>query len=624
MNALRQMLALTLDVPSAQVKADIYTIQVNTTPHNRDATQDKIEEIAAGVQIVRNLIQGSEASLAAYLASPQAKVVVDPASTPDMPTQTLFTKMSLAGYNPSPKRPLSLIDMLILLTVSDRKQLRTELTPRRDAMPDKEADYHLVDQLEATLNHARRQLAAGDVPLTSDAYSAPGVSIYSRHGAQLVKLIDRIESQVQIARHSKTPVPLFSRLANAYRVDPSAKASDIQGMCDFLDAWHDCEGTFENVKGYTIPHRPLQDPNESLNPQDYPDRLSRQSAATDLLLKDAMEALTADLQAVYFQPLLDWIREDVRGPHAGDTGIDIVGTTSLTVRDRTQGETKGTAESFFKFTPIPHLTMDALTKAKDLSNGNPGTQDTTTQTVATDANGIVRMANGDPLMLTPDQQLATDPATGLALRKGNTPAGDPVTRTVPNTSQTKTPAALASTILGALTPLQSLALQAALNEDAIVPTYRKIAPGTSLAIRPFVLPDGGSARVQMSLSSTVDPNQPDADQLAKRDLPFDVITSHTVTTEATISAFDLQTVSSFGVQTTAPGDYSWRIPLLDQIPLLGELFHGPRSAETKRQDSIVIVNLTILPRSLDLVPFYVADPSTKDPKDVNPKAAPAH
>ena len=40
--------------------------------------------------------------------------------------------MRLAGYDPSPKRPLSLTDMLILLTVSDRKQLRAQLTPRPD------------------------------------------------------------------------------------------------------------------------------------------------------------------------------------------------------------------------------------------------------------------------------------------------------------------------------------------------------------------------------------------------------------------------------------------------------------------------------------------------------------
>ncbi len=40
-------------------------------------------------------------------------------------------------------------------------------------------------------------------------------------------------------------------------------------------------------------------------------------------------------------------------------------------------------------------------------------------------------------------------------------------------------------------------------------------------------------------------------------------------------------------------------------PLLGALFHGQRSIDTHRQDSIAIVSLTVLPRSLDLVPYYV-------------------
>jgi len=651
-NALRQMLALSLDVPSPQVKADIYTIQVNTTPRNRDAAQDKIEEIQGGIQIVRDFIHGSQAYLAAYLASPQAgvdvltdgqktvltdaqKIALSSALKGRVLTdaqnsvladaqnsvladaqnsvlagvltkQELFAKMRLAGYDPSPHRPLNLTDMLILLVVSDRKQFRTELTPRKGINP----KPTLIDNLEISLGKVRQQLVSRNLPLTSDftalnvatglevpIYNAPNVSVYSRHGDQLVKLIDRIESQIQIARRAGTPVPLFSRLAALYPDDTVSQENDMRGIGDFLDAWHLCQGAF------------LLPPKESKGVLvQYPDQLSSKSAATDFLLKEAMDALTADLQTVYFQPLLDWIRDDVRGGHAGSTGIDLVGTTSITIRDRTLGETKGTAESYFKFTPIPHLTMDSLTGAKSLANGSPATADTTTQTVATDAKGIVRMANGDPLLLTPNQQLATDPATGLALRKGNSPTGDPVVRTVPDTSQTKTPSALASTVFGALTPLQSLALQAVLSEDATVPSYRKIAPGTSLAIRPFVLPDGGSARVQMSLTSTITSDQPNAAQLAQRDVPFDVISSHTVTTEATISAFDLQTVSSFGAQTTGPGDYAWRIPVLDEIPLLGELFHGPRSRETKRQDSIAIVNLTILPRSLDLVPYYVPAP----------------
>ena len=603
-NALRQMLALSLDVPSPQVKADVYTIQVNTTPHNRDAAQDKIEEIQAGIQIVRDLIHGSELALGAYLASPAAQVenLSLPQYSPGV-KQRLFDAMQRDGYDPSPHRPLSLTDMLILLAASDRKQFQTDLIP----------DHPLANALEKELFSVRRLVTSGNSSLVSARYKVPNATAYTRHSQGLGKLLDRIETKVmqdgKVELDGKKGVPVFRRLAGAYNPPsdnskPPGKSmpadSDLEGMIQFLDAWHECQGTFLDA-----PNPAAKTAAEGVDPREYPDHLSNKSAATDLLLKEAMDALTADLQDLYFQPLLDWIREDVRGTNAKDSGIDLVGTTSITVRDRMLVKTQGTADSYFKYTPIPHLTMSALTGAKSDAAGAAATPDTTTQHVATDAKGVVHMANGDPLLLTPGQQLALDPASGLALRKGDTPAGDPVVLTVPNTSQTKSPSALAATVFGALTPLQELALQAVFSEDAVLPSFRKISPGTSLAIRPFVLPDGGSARIQMGLTSTVDADAPDT---TKRDIPFDVIAKQTVTTEATISAFDLETVSSFDVQTTAPGDYVWRIPVLDQIPLLGDLFHGPRARETKRQDSIAIVNLTILPRSLDLVPYYVDSP----------------
>ena len=599
-NTLRQMLALNLDVPSPQVKADIYTIQVNTTSHNRDAAQDKIEEIQAGIQIVRDLIHGSEIVLGAYLADNDRAKVKENSTEPGDPKNKLFAAMELDGYNSSPNRPLGLTDMLIFLAVSDRKQFANELTPGYSPPPSTNAPRppFLSDKLEKELFKVRKLVSSGDMPLKSDIYKVDDAKAYSRHGENLKKLIDRIETKVMLARQGQYPV--FRRLAGAYS---TPAINDMNGMTKFLDAWHSCKSAFLQP----LPSQPATTPDQKL--EEYPDQLSSTSAATDLLLKEAMDALTGDLQELYFQPLLDWIREDVRGVTAGGSGIDLVGTTSITVRDRTLVQTQGTADSYFKYTPIPHLTMESLTGAKMLANGTPATPDTTTNRVATDVDGPVRMANGDPLLLKPSQQVATD-AQGKALRNGTKNDGDPVVLTIPNMSQTKSPSALASTIFGALTPLQALGLQAVFSEDAVLPSFRKIAPGTSLAIRPFVLPDGGSARVQMSLTSTVDSDAPDT---TKRDVPFDVIAKQTVNTEATISAFDLETVASFGVQTTALGDWAWRIPILDQIPLLGDVFHGPRRRETKRQDSIAIVNLTILPRSLDLVPYYVASPATSPP-----------
>jgi hypothetical protein len=170
----------------------------------------------------------------------------------------------------------------------------------------------------------------------------------------------------------------------------------------------------------------------------------------------------------------------------------------------------------------------------------------------------------------------------------------------------------ATTALGALSPQAALGLEALFAADSD-PIYRSVAPGTSLATRPFIVDDDGAARIQLNLASTVNAQQPsDLTQAAKQGVPINEITSQTVTTETTISAFDLVTVASFGVQTTGPGDYGWRIPVLDALPVVGSLFHGPILSQTNRQDSIELVNLTILPRSLDLVPYLkVTGPADK-------------
>src|SRR5262249_49610968 len=152
-----------------------------------------------------------------------------------------------------------------------------------------------------------------------------------------------------------------------------------------------------------------------------PGQLTAASAATDLLLKEAMDALLADLQELYFQPLLEWIRSDVQTNNPASTGVDLVGTSSLIVRDRTLAENKGEAESFARFTPIPKFNYDLLTGAQTLSAGT-GTQ--TQERVARDpkTGAVVTDHNGDPVKLTPSQTLDVGP-DGSVTRMKN---GDPV------------------------------------------------------------------------------------------------------------------------------------------------------------------------------------------------------
>jgi hypothetical protein len=577
---IRQLLTLYLDVPSPLVRADVFTIQVNSRSSggSRDRALDKIDEIRAGIQIVRDFMQGSQLALGQYLARHQSDVDRFFRQYPK-----LKDLLEQAGFETNVQRPLSTSEILIFMGLADR-EARERL--RNDLTPDRRQHAVLAQELRSDLQRTRDLLQSGkDDSRPRDSYvglnwkftSDPSVA---RHRKQLIHLVDMILHRIDVSSLQDPPRPLMDRFVGLYDPNEIEIESDVEAFTRFLTAWQSSAAAFLHGR---------DDP-DSDDTDKLPGQLAIATAATDLLLKQAMDALTADLQELYLQPLLEWIREDVQQRDTVASGVDLVGTTSLIVRDRTLAETAGVAEAFAKFTPIPKLQETILTEAQTLAGG---TGEQTGQTVARDRAGkTVLDSNKVPVVLSNGQALAFD-TDGKVVTK---PSGDPVILSVAKTTNPLT-------ALGALTPLEALGIKALFASDA-APVYHSVAPGTSLAIRPFVLPDGGSARVQLNLVTTIEAQQPDASQAAQQGRPVDRVKSQSVVTEASISAFDLVEVSSFGAQTTVPGDYAWRIPILSSLPVVGDLFHGPQGRETRRQDSIAIINLTILPRSRDLVPFF--------------------
>jgi hypothetical protein len=588
---LRELTALTLDVPSPEVRADVYTIQVNSTPSNRRECDDKIDEIEQGIQIVKDYIHLTELGLGQYLGNPQSSSYPGLAML-SLGNKTIGRDLDQAGFSPNPVRPLGVNEMLVFMALANPKALRAQLLRSAGTT----ASSTLVDQLLNSLENAEDQIKNPKNRPTATTIKGD----QPPSDSSLLALLQKIQDQILLTGKSDVPGAHYllnrtghllipaNNLALADNLnDTKPSCGVINGVGSFLESWNECEADFEQ-------------PGDAASADDaLPDAVSQSSADTDILLKGAMDALTEDLNQLYVQPLLDWIRIVARSGHGSSSGINLVGETELLVRDRTVGSTTGQAQSFVKFTPIPEFDSTLLTGAKTLANGTAGTADTTSTYVPKDAKGPVTAADGSILTLPLEQTVQINPATGLAYRN---PDGSPVI-TTGQSPNTQSASQLATTALGALTPLQALGLNALLaaNSD---PLYRSIAPGTSLSIRPFVVDDDGSARVQLNLTSTVNAQQPaDLTQAAKQGVPINEITSQTVSTEATISAFDLETVASFGVQSTAPGDYAWRVPILDDLPVVGSLFHGPIQSQTDRQDSIEILSLTILPRSLDLVPY---------------------
>jgi hypothetical protein len=158
---------------------------------------------------------------------------------------------------------------------------------------------------------------------------------------------------------------------------------------------------------------------------------------------------------------------------------------------------------------------------------------------------------------------------------------------------------LADTLIAGLTPTELIAVKALFNEPDV--KYDTVAPGVSLKIRPQVLRDGGSARLAINLKTTMDVTPPTGGGTD----PLDVVKGHEMTTDLAVQALDLLEVSTFGMEHTGLGDPSWRIPVLEQLPVLGPIFRGPRTRVTKHQESMVILSVTVLPKSLDLAGRFI-------------------
>lgn len=160
---------------------------------------------------------------------------------------------------------------------------------------------------------------------------------------------------------------------------------------------------------------------------------------------------------------------------------------------------------------------------------------------------------------------------------------------------------------------QAIQLLAQLGGD-VPPVYTTVTPGVQVAVRPTVLPDSNEARLEMQFLFGVSTTAPTASTDVWATKPPDAVVQHLVQTDAIVTGFNLFNISSFNMETSTP-QAPWSIPLLGRIPVLGQIFQWPRGPRTVYHASMVLVNATILPRSMSLLGYYAQNPySSKDGK----------
>ena len=216
---------------------------------------------------------------------------------------------------------------------------------------------------EASSKNKNQQAARSTTRLIEIMLSNLEISRNQKETTQVKKLLDSTKQVVLsekksligedfITIHSRY---VLDRIAKLYA--PGLEASDRRGIAEFLAAWRDCEGDFNH-------HQPAKNEAER---DLLAGRLANRSAAHRSIAEADHGCPDRRPSRPVPAPMMDWIRTDVRQGSGKAVGVDVVGTTSLLVRDRTLAETSGAAEAFTKFTPIKPLTEGLFTEAQTLA-----------------------------------------------------------------------------------------------------------------------------------------------------------------------------------------------------------------------------------------------------------------
>ncbi len=167
-------------------------------------------------------------------------------------------------------------------------------------------------------------------------------------------------------------------------------------------------------------------------------------------------------------------------------------------------------------------------------------------------------------------------------------------------------AATLTAAIQALTPAQAGLLLAALRPTT-TEKFTQIAPGISVEATPAVTPDGNSAALSITASFGVETNVKQSDNSKPLDFrPPDAVKNHTITTVATVQGFNLFPLSSFNVDTLYPRP-PFVLPIIGQLPIIGNMFRFGRGVNRTYLQSVILVNATLIPRSLNLAAFYGAN-----------------
>ncbi len=150
-------------------------------------------------------------------------------------------------------------------------------------------------------------------------------------------------------------------------------------------------------------------------------------------------------------------------------------------------------------------------------------------------------------------------------------------------------------------PVVALATMAGSLQAGSTPqVWGSMTEGTELTFIPHILPGGAAAELQVAVKVAHNDAKVTVEgEEYPTEAPLSRVAEHTASTSVYVNALDLFSLSSMMLRTTQPRAKS-SVPVLGQLPLLGQMFRFGRSPLIVHHESVILVYSTILPTGQDL------------------------
>lgn len=327
---MEKLLATAIDVPYAQVRINVWAVQMNTRLRSIEKSRERLAIIEEGMGVVRVLLNEFRYDLALVLRK------LEDDSKDGLTLRKSFFRG--VGFDVNRERPMTVLEALIFLAYVDRKELIETGFPL------------LLERSRQKVDRLKRRYAEA----SKDANRSKGER---RRARALADLMSKIESELKADSDT-----LLLRRAYGLESVRHARPGIDQFVLAYLDVvkpnWRGTHGKSDPFIREIVKENPTRADSRYL---------TRKSAGADNLVKAGMDAFEADAKRLFFSPTIRWVREIARDTH----DLNVVGNTEVVVTSGQPVQASSKATSFHPIIPQVDPEAEETDLATVVAAGDP-------------------------------------------------------------------------------------------------------------------------------------------------------------------------------------------------------------------------------------------------------------